>query len=57
MAELFELSSCSSGIVLESKLSHKPQAHDDFVLKFSHHSGKNNKKHYLAILCLIYVLE
>ena len=31
MAELFELSSCTSGLVPESKLSHKPQAQYGFV--------------------------
>ena len=41
MAELYELSSCTSGIVPESKLSHKPQAQYGFVPKLSHPSGKN----------------
>lgn len=48
MAELFELSSCTSGLVPESKLSHKPQAQYDFVPKLSHFSGKNNKNSFLV---------
>ena len=44
MAELIELSSCTFGLVPESKLSHKPQAQYGFVPKLIHHSGKNNKK-------------
>ena len=44
MSELFELSSCTSGLVPESKLSPGPQAQYGFVPKLSHPSGKNNKK-------------
>ena len=46
MAELFELSSCTSSLVPESILSHKSQAQYGFVPKLSHHSGKNNKKNF-----------
>ena len=37
----FGLTSCSSGLVPESKLSHKPEAQYGFVPKHSHHGGKN----------------
>ena len=43
MATASCLTSCPSGIVPESKLSHKPQAHDGFILKLSHHVGKNHR--------------
>ena len=41
MAELIELSSCTFGLVPESKLSHKPQVQYGFVPKLSRHCGKN----------------
>jgi len=41
MAELFELLYCTSVIVPENKLSHKPQFQYGFITKLSHPSGKN----------------
>ena len=41
MAVAFGPTSCSSGLVPESKLSHSPEAQYGFVPKHSHHSGKN----------------
>ena len=37
----FGLTSCSSGLVPESKLSHKPEAQYGFVPKHILHGGKN----------------
>lgn len=47
LAELYGASSCTSGLVAESELSHKPQAQYGFVPKLSHPSGKNNKNSFL----------
>lgn len=33
---------CPFGLVLKSKLLHIPKAHHGFLLKLSHHGGKNN---------------
>ena len=41
MAELYEPSYWSVTIVPESKLSPTATAHSGFMLKLSHHSGKN----------------
>ena len=40
MAEAYGLTSCPSGFVLKSELSHKPEAQYSFVPKLSHHRGK-----------------
>ena len=50
MAKLFELPSYTSGLVPESKLSHKPQAQYGFVPKLRHHSGKNYKNSFPVTL-------
>ena len=44
MAEAFGLTSCTSGLASESKLSRNPEAQHDFILKLSHHFGKNSEK-------------
>ena len=41
MAEAYGSSYCAFGLVPASKLSHRPQAHYGFILKLSHHGGKN----------------
>ena len=41
MAETFGLTSCPSGLVSESELSHNPKAQYGFILKLSRHRGKN----------------
>ena len=41
MAELFELSFCTSGLAPKSKLLRSPKVQYGFILKRSHHSGKN----------------
>ena len=41
MAETFGLTSCPSGLVPKSKLLHSPKAQYGFMLKLSHHRGKN----------------
>ena len=41
MAVACGLTSCSSGLVPESKLSHSPEAQSGFVPKLSRHGGKN----------------
>ena len=41
MAVAFCPTSCSSGLVLKSKLLHSPEDHYGFVPKLSHHGGKN----------------
>ena len=41
MAVAFGPTSCSSGLVLKSKLLHSPEAHYGFVPKLSLHGGKN----------------
>ena len=43
MAETFGLTSCPSGLVPKSKLLHSPKAQYGFMLKLSHHRGKNSK--------------
>ena len=48
MAELFELSSCTSGLVPKSKLLHSPEAQYGFVPNLTHPSGKNNKNSFLV---------
>ena len=40
MAEAFGSTSCSFGLVPESKLSHRPKAQYGFVPKLNHHGGK-----------------
>ena len=40
MAEAYVLTSCPSGFVLKSELSHKPESQYSFVPKLSHHRGK-----------------
>ena len=41
MAVAFGPTSCPSGLMPESKLSHNPEAQYGFVPKHSHHGGKN----------------
>ena len=41
MAVAFGPASCSSGLVLKSKLLHSPEAQSGFVPKHSPHGGKN----------------
>ncbi len=41
MAVAFGPTSCSSGLVLKSKLLHNPEVQYGFVPKHSHHGGKN----------------
>ncbi len=41
MAELFELSFCTSGLAPKSKLLRSPKVQYGFILKRSHHCGKN----------------
>ena len=43
MSEAFGLASCPSAFVLKSTLLHKPQAQYGFMLKLSHHGGKNSR--------------
>ena len=50
MAELYELSSRTSGFAPESTLSCKPQAQHCFVPKRIHLSGENHKNSYLVII-------
>ena len=50
MAELFELSSCTSGLVPKSKLLHSPEAQYGFVPNLTHPSGKNNKNSFPVTL-------
>ena len=40
MAEDYVLTSCTSVLVPESKLSHRPKVQYGFVPKLSHHRGK-----------------
>ena len=42
MSEGFALTSCSSGFVPESTLSHTPEAQYGLVPRLSHQRGKNN---------------
>ena len=53
MAEAYGLTSCTFGIVPESKLSHKSEVHDGFVPKHSHHGGENNKKRFSLRSCFL----
>ena len=41
MAEAYSLTSCTSSLALESKLSRRPEVQDSLVPKLSHHGGKN----------------
>ncbi len=43
MAEAFGLTSSPSVFVLESKLSHKPEAPSGFILKLSHHQWQKHR--------------
>ena len=43
MTEALGLSCYTSVLVPESKLSHCSEAHHGFILKLSHHGGKNSK--------------
>ena len=43
MAETFGLTSCPSGLVPESKLSHNLEFHPGLVPRLSHHRGKNSE--------------
>ena len=53
MAVAFGPTSCSSGLVLKSKLLHNPEVQSGFVPKRIHHGGKNialrAEKPYLAM--------
>ena len=40
MAEAYGPTSCTSALVPESKLSHRPEVQYGFVPKLSHHGGK-----------------
>ena len=40
VAEAYGSASCTSALMPESKLSHKPEAHYGFVPKLSRHGGK-----------------
>ena len=42
MSVAFGPTSCSSGLVPKSMLLHRPESHDGFVPKHSHHGGKNH---------------
>ena len=43
MAEGYSPSSCLSGFMPKSKLLHNPEIQYGFILKLSHHGGKNNR--------------
>ena len=44
-------SSCASGFVPKSKLLHNPEQQYGFILKLSHHCGKNSKNHFYCGKC------
>ena len=46
MAEAFSLSSCSSTLAPESKLSRRPEAQYGLVSRLRHHEWKNLKNHF-----------
>ena len=40
-AEVYDLTCCPSGLAFKSELLRRPEAHHGFLLKLSHHGGKN----------------
>ena len=54
MAEAYGLSCSASALVLESKLSHRSEAHHCFILKLSHPIGKNSENREQSQACLSY---
>ena len=51
MAELSELSYCSSGLAFKSELLRRPEAHHGFAPKLSHHGGKTEKTERISQTC------
>ncbi len=54
MAEGYSPSSCLSGFMPKSKLLHNPEIQYGFILKLSHHGGKNSENREQSRACLSY---